>query len=241
MNKVKILVVEDEMVIAMNICDLLEDLDYDVLEPVSNYDEAVESLAMNEPDLVVLDIQLAGEKDGIDVAEHISENYSTPFIFLTSNSGKATIEKAKKVHPASFLVKPFVREDLYAAIEIAIHNFQDHQSSAEIAEGSLIKDSLFVKEKGTFLKLKLDDIKYFKGQHVYLEIYTSQGNKHLIRSSFTSISDYLPSHFFRTHRSYMVNLNFLHSIKAHHLIIGDNEIPISQKYRQELLRFIKIP
>lgn len=96
MDKVKILVVEDEIIIADDICDILSELGYDTLEPVINYSEAIEAIEKYKPDLAILDIQLAGSKDGIDLAWKIKEDYQLPYIFLTSHADPATVERAKK-------------------------------------------------------------------------------------------------------------------------------------------------
>ncbi|HCQ15518.1 MAG TPA: DNA-binding response regulator, partial [Cryomorphaceae bacterium] len=82
MSKVRILIVENEAVIAMNIFDILEDLGYDVLEPATTYVEALDMLKSDQPDLAILDIRLSGTKTGIDLAHHINDEYELPFIFL---------------------------------------------------------------------------------------------------------------------------------------------------------------
>ncbi|MGB0430024.1 MAG: response regulator, partial [Bacteroidia bacterium] len=122
MAKVKILVVEDEIVIADNICDSLDELGYEVCEPAINYTEAVELLEAEKPDIAILDIQLAGSKDGIDLAWKIKEDYDIPFIFLTSNADPRTVDRAKKLTPPAYLIKPFVKDDLYTSIELALYN-----------------------------------------------------------------------------------------------------------------------
>ncbi len=91
MSKVKVMVVEDELVIAMNICDLLEELGYEVTEPITNYDDAKAFLKEEKPDIVLLDIQIAGDKTGIDIANHIRSYYDIHCIYLTSNTDKRTL------------------------------------------------------------------------------------------------------------------------------------------------------
>ena len=130
MTKVRILVVEDEILIADNICDTLEDFGYEALEPAINYTEAIETLKEDAPDIAILDINLSGNKTGIDVANVIKEKYNIPFIFLTSNSDHKMVEEVKLVNPNAFLVKPFVKDELYSAIEIAIYNFDKKEVSS---------------------------------------------------------------------------------------------------------------
>ena len=109
MADLKIGVVEDELVIARTILTTLDELGYLHCGPSINYTEALEMLEHDKPDLLLLDIQLAGRKDGFDIAEHINERYKLPFIFLTANSDIETIDRAKKVKPHAYIVKPFTK------------------------------------------------------------------------------------------------------------------------------------
>src|SRR5919198_3115548 len=131
MSILKIGVVEDELIIARTILGTLQELGYECCGPAINYTEAMEMLEQNKPDLLLLDIQLSGKKDGIDVAQKLNELYQVPFIFLTSNSDGETIDRAKKVNPHAYIVKPFTKEELFAAIEIAFSNFTGHHSQAK--------------------------------------------------------------------------------------------------------------
>lgn len=241
MKKLKILVVEDEMIIADNICLILEDLGYEVLEPAINYQEAIDIIEAENPDLVILDIQLAGKLDGVDLAQTVNKDYKVPFIFLTSNSDSGTLERVKSVNPHAFLVKPFKKEDLFTSIELSIHSYQQNlESKEEHEDQSLIKDAIFVKDKNLFHKIKLTDIRYLKSEHVYVEVYTTDSKKHLIRGSLTKLSNRLPDYFYQTHRSYTINLNHMDAINSAYVIIGEDQIPIGKNYREELLSRIRI-
>jgi CheY-like chemotaxis protein len=103
LKKVKIAIVEDEMIIASVIQDCLQKLNYEVVNPVMSYNEAIEMLFTEQPDLVIIDIRISGSKDGIELAEYIRENYSIPFIYLTANSDKETLSRAKKTTPNAYL------------------------------------------------------------------------------------------------------------------------------------------
>lgn len=240
MSKIKILVVEDEIIIADNICETLSDLGYDALEPAISYSQAMEILETEKPDIAILDIQLSGKKDGVDIAWKIKEDYNIPFVFLTSNSDINTIDRVKKLDPPAFLVKPFNKEELFASIEIALHNFVKSDINQESEINLIIKDSIFVKTKSAFEKIKFDDILFLKSDHVYIEIITKSNKVFVVRASMTSFLEKLPENFFRTHRSYIVNLDFLDFFSSSTVKIGDNEIPIGKVYRDELLKKIKI-
>ncbi len=122
MSKLKILIVEDEPVIAENISIYLDNNDFEVSGIAYDSDEAFEQLKHNTPDAVILDINLESEKDGIEIADYINKNIQVPFLFLTSYSDKNTLDKAKAVQPGGYIVKPFNERTLLASLEIAISN-----------------------------------------------------------------------------------------------------------------------
>ncbi|NOX45694.1 MAG: response regulator transcription factor [Chlorobi bacterium] len=246
MNKVKILVVEDEIIIADDICDILSNLGYETLEPVINYTQAIKAIEDHHPDIAILDIQLAGKQDGIDLAWKIKEDYDLPFIFLTSNADPATVERAKKVTPPAYLVKPFNKDDLYTSIEMALYNYSVNSGFSKNPKGNImdkdiiLKDSFFIKKSHLFHKVKFQDIFYLKAEHVYVEIHTSSGTKHLSRGSLTGFEEKLPRNFFRVHRSFIINLDHLDAINNMYVIIDGNEIPIGKNYRDDLMKQINI-
>lgn len=239
MSKVKILVVEDEIIIADHICDTLDDLGYDALEPVINYTEAIEAIEKEKPDLAILDIQLSGRKTGIDIAEQIRKNYDFPFIFLTSNSDPLTVSQAKKVMPPAYLVKPFTKDELYTSIEIALYNYSKRIGEVNDEE-LIIKDAFFIKEKNIFIKLKFEDILFIKSEHVYAEIQLINNQKHVIRGNLNKIITKLNKKFVRVHRSYIVNLDYLQKIDQSNIIVLNVNIPIGKKYKDDLLQKINL-
>lgn len=123
MTGIKVLIVEDEPLIAKNIGMYLNNNDYEVSAIAYDPDEAIFQLKKHGPDFAILDINLESDKDGIDIAEYINQNNFIPFIYLTSYSDKDTLERAKKTNPVGFIVKPFNEKTLYATIEIALSNY----------------------------------------------------------------------------------------------------------------------
>ncbi|MBI5858801.1 MAG: response regulator transcription factor [Sphingobacteriales bacterium] len=123
MSKLRILIVEDEPVIAENISMYLDNADFEISGIAYDSTEAREQLIHNTPDAAILDVNLGSEEDGIDIAQHINEKFQLPFLFLTSYSDKETLERAKKVKPNGYIVKPFNEKTLLASLEIAISNF----------------------------------------------------------------------------------------------------------------------
>lgn len=249
MAQIKILVVEDEVIIADGICKTLKELGYKPLRPVINYTGAVKMLEKGKPDLVMLDINLAGRRDGIDLAWKIRDDYDIPFIFLTSLADPATIERAKKVNPPAYLVKPFNKNELYTTIEIALYNFSQNQAantediSAQKESGEseiLLKDALFVKHKQSFQKILFSDILFLKSEHVYVKIVTKEDKEYLIRTSMLKFLEQIPDYFFQIQRSHVVNLNAIENIAALEVQVGKHRLPFGQGYRAKLLEKLNI-
>lgn len=123
MSNTRILVVEDESIVAKDIQNTLIKLGYEVPATASSAASAYEKLEMIKPDLVFLDIKLKGEEDGIHIAEHIKEKYNIPVIFLTSYVDQATLDRAKVTEPYGYIVKPFNESDLKTTVEMALFKF----------------------------------------------------------------------------------------------------------------------
>lgn len=239
MKVVKIGIVEDEAIIADSIIETLHSMGYETTEPCMTYTAALEMVEQEKPDLVLLDIQLAGKKTGIDVAEVLNKDYNIPFIFLTSNADAKTVADAKKVNPYAYLVKPFNKEDLFTSIEIALSNFESNFKQLTNTTQKLT-NVIFVKKKDRFYSIKLEEILFIKNDHVYIEIYT-QNDTFLIRSSLESFVEQLPKTiFFQIHRSYVINLNYLETINSDTVSIKGHEIPMSKTNRIELMKIANI-
>ena len=122
MSKLRVLIVEDEPVIAENISMYLDNNDFEVSGIAYDSDEANDQLQNNTPDAAILDVNLESGEDVIDIATRINQKYQIPFLFLTSYSDKETLQRAKAVNPSGYIVKPFNEKTLLASLEIAISN-----------------------------------------------------------------------------------------------------------------------
>ncbi len=120
MRRKNILIVEDETIVALEIKERLESSGYVVIASVTTAEEAIRYCDTESPNLVLMDIMLNGEIDGIDCAKHIYENNNIPVIFLTANSDSNTLKKAMDTSPYGFIVKPFNERDLLISIDIAL-------------------------------------------------------------------------------------------------------------------------
>ncbi|MBT2160743.1 LytR/AlgR family response regulator transcription factor [Zobellia laminariae] len=241
---IRILIVEDNVIIADDMQSMLEEIGYEIVDNVIVYEQAVEVLKTQHVDLVLIDIILASDKTGIDLGRHIRENYDIPFIFVTSNSDRATVENAKMVKPNGYLVKPFEQQDLYTSIEIALSNFtRSDESAAAVVENqedvpmsnTVLKDSIFVKKQHLYYRIQFSDIRFIKADNVYLEVNTVD-KKFLVRSPLKDYLEKLPKNkFYRAHKSYIVNVDHIDAINSKDIMIKDTLIPISKDFKEFII------
>lgn len=240
MYQVKILIVEDESLVAMDMADMLTNLGYKVLPAAYNYADAVEMLNNEMPDLVLADIDLGEGKSGIELAQLVRRKYNLPFIFITSHSDKATVSNAAATAPNGYLVKPFSEEDLFSSIEVALANFNEgRRNQALVKDTVAIPDTIFVKTDTNYVKVIIADIQWLESDHNYLYIVT-HGAKHIVRSSFRDFMENLPAgKFMQVHKSFIVNLQKIDSVSHTEIVINKTPIPLSRNYKDELFDKIK--
>lgn len=241
-QSIKILIVEDNVIIADDMQSMLEEIGYEIVDNVIVYEQAEEVLKNNHVDLVLIDIILASDKTGIDLGKHIREKYNIPFIFVTSNSDRATVENAKTVKPNGYLVKPFEQQDLYTSIEIALSgfNYDEKPGVREFSDdkplsSSVLKDSIFVKKQHLYYRIQFEDIRFIKADNVYLEVNTVD-KKFLVRSPLKDYLEKLPANkFYRAHKSYIVNVDHIDAINSKDIMINNTLIPISKEFKEFII------
>ncbi len=130
-QKVKVLIVEDEPLVAEDLRIKLDYHDYEVVGIVNNGGAAISSVAQLFPDLVLMDIILGGGMDGIQAAETIRDQYGTPVIYLTAHTDEALLERAKVTEPLGYLIKPCDLHDLHATLAVAWHKAENDRHRLE--------------------------------------------------------------------------------------------------------------
>lgn len=234
MPGIRIVLVEDDWIIAKEIVYSLQDMGFEVMGTYDTGEEGLTQIIKHQPDLVLLDIDLSGELSGIDVAKRLKEETSIPFIFLTALADSNTIKQAKVVEPYAYLVKPVKPESLYSTIEITLYN-AEHRKDAPGQQANIRGNSIFVKGKNRLEKVLLKDILWIEASDIYALICTAAG-KHLLNTSLKTVEEKLSSsQFIRVHRSYIVNLDKVEALEEDDLIIGSNKIPIGKTYREKLM------
>lgn len=121
----RILIVEDEYIVAIGIKRMLKDLGYTVTGIASSGEDAIAKAESTFPDVVLMDIMLKGDIDGLEAAKEIKEKYDIPVVYLTAYSDDKILERVKPTEPLGYIVKPFDEKDLYSNIEVALHKYKN--------------------------------------------------------------------------------------------------------------------
>ena len=249
MDQIKILIVEDEPIIAADLEDRLQGMGYEVFEPQESGEAALQLLQRELPDLILMDVELDGQLDGIETAQRINREQAIPIIYLTSNSDKATFERARATRPAAFLSKPFRGRDLQHAIVLALANYhrgatagpEEPPPPAEEETAILLNDRLFVRSKERLVRLFIKDIQVVEAAGSYCKIITAE-REFLLSMTLKNMLERTDAHahLIRVHRSHVVNILEIEEIGELYLFIGKKKIPIGRSYRQELFQRLKL-
>jgi len=138
----KVLIVEDEVIVSTLIEDTLENYGYTVVGKATNGEDAIRITDEKKPDVILMDIYIEGEMDGIMTAETISEKHDIPIIYLTAYSDRDTIERAIKTKPFGYMIKPFTPVELYASLEAVINKHRFYQAKEEVRKRERILDAV---------------------------------------------------------------------------------------------------
>jgi len=244
----KILIVEDDFVVSTNLQMTLEEMGHQVVAVADTAEEALSALINKKPEVLLLDIDLAGPMDGIQLANVVHQNHRLPFIFLTSHADITTIERAKMVQPAAYLVKPFNEGTLLSSIELALYQHEQmaHTNTSPSIEAPqeqdiyLMNDSFFVKNRNRLEKLALKDILWIEASDIYA-IMVTEKTKYIVNYALKVLaSKFSEEDFMRIHRSYIVNMHKISALEDGHVVINKQYIPIGKTYRSKIMERLRI-
>lgn len=243
MEKINVLIIEDTATESEVLCAVLEK-DYSIVGVAKTYAEALDMFYKHPVDIVIIDVFLNGNPEGIAFAETINvvPNSLKPFVFLTSSNDRQIFERAKLTKPFSFLMKPFNELEILYAIEMAVEKFYDQTNvfSSDENDTVISNDFLFIKKKDALKKVKLEDIIYIEVEERYCHIITEQ-EKFLILISLTKLMEQLNAKkFFQTHRNIVIQADkIVEIIPSQNLIIlkGNHSVTLSDKFKGFISQF----
>ncbi|MEA3450749.1 MAG: response regulator [Bacteroidota bacterium] len=223
-TEIKIIIAEDNVLIAEHLKDILISYGYNVVGVFHNKIDLLTGLKKYHPDIALLDIKMDSRYTGVEIGEYISKNIDIPFIYITAHSDKQTFQKALKTKPNGYILKPFKDKDISIAIELALDKY--------------VKDSsqgyLKIKVSPTTIKILYSEIMYTEADNNYLKVYTKK-QKYLSRNSLVNISNDLDDEIFvQTHRSFIINKNYATKFDDKNVFVNNVKIPVSRKYFDEV-------
>ena len=240
-NNIKVLIVEDEALIAEDLSDSLKDFGFTVTDIVASGETCFDSINLQSPDIVIMDINLQGKLDGIETARILNQTHKLPFIFLTSNSDTNTVSRAIPLNPHAFISKPYNKNDLKIAIELACQKHNSHVINNASFDIDVINHSVFVREGSMYKRVDVPTVLYIEAKGSYCEIVTSTKNYTLSYNLNHFVTHVKNPVFKRVHRSFIINVNKVDGIDNNSLIINKTHIPVSKQYQKEILgMFLKL-
>lgn len=253
-EKINILIVEDESIVAMDLAAGLEMDGYHIAGVADNTEEAIAIFKDEVVDIVLMDIHIIGDTDGIDTAAALLKIREVPVIFLTAFADQKTVERVKQICPAAFLSKPYSIANVRISIELALSNFaiakeantggklvslpRPQEQKAGLEKETILQHNefIFIKENYRFIKIKTDAIQYLESSNNYVNI-VCDDRKYLIRMQMSQLLEKLIfKNIIRIHKSYAVNLHAISSFSEQEVTIGKLELPMGRSYKEDFLQ-----
>ncbi len=217
MKNLKALIVDDEVLIAEDLKDVLGDFGCKEIHLAHSKKEAIKLLHEKKPNVALLDIRMEKELDGLELGEYINANLKIPFIYITAHSDMAMIKEIVKTKPAAYITKPFKKSDLYASLNLIAAKIDQNRNN-----------NLHIKDGYETVIIPFNMIFYIEGEGNYINIFC-EDKKVVSRQSLDSMMEQLDKDlFFRIHRSYIINMSKAYRYSKKDVEINGNTLPVSR-------------
>lgn len=238
MKKIRIYILEDEIITQELLRECLESFDYEVCGAHHKAENALEEIKELQPDIAILDINVKGKYSGVWLGDQLN----IPFVYLTAYNDPKTIHSALETKPASYLIKPFEDMQVFAAVELALKDLKQVKRSTEPKQSSdpfyNSGNEVVLKDGSTHHKIKLHEIFYVKSDGNYIELHMKDKRITLRYSLVNFLNDFPSDIFVRVHKSYIVNYQEMDSFTKAYIEILNCQIPISRSYKKEFLSLV---
>ena len=225
----KILIVEDEILVATDIEESLESLQYSVQNSVATGLDAIAEVEKSLPDLILMDINLKGKMTGIEAATIISQNHNVPIIYLTANADLSTINQAKVALPYGYIIKPFTDKDLQTNIEIALYKFENDMKLKMESEQFNTFFDLKDHEKNQMIihgvkgleKINIDQVYFLEntGEQTIIHLFDEEV---VTNKSLAEMVEFFPKNkFIQVSESFVINAAKVFVVKHPEVIMAD--------------------
>ena len=233
----RILIVEDDILTSKHIETVLKKFGYEIAGVCNRVEAAMRVLKEQTPDLVILDINLNELIDGVQLASMINLDYQIPFIYLTSYTDEATLERIRQTNPYGYIVKPFNKFELRNVIELAFDRLDREVNVSKektTTTTESIDEYIFIKTNKVIEKVKIDNVLVVEADGKYVLIHTEK-KKYIANSSFKEMQSKFDSDkFIQVHRSYLVNFTRIDSFTLKSICVAEKEIPIGRAYKDNI-------
>jgi two-component system, LytTR family, response regulator LytT len=231
MERARILIVEDEPLIAEDLAAMLVDLGHVVCARAHDALSALAAAQRERPDLVLLDIQLVEGNDGIYVAQALQELH-IPYIYVTSHTDPITMARVASTRPEGFVIKPFEEDDLRTQLVVAFARAHLPLPAVEREEGA----DLVVRDKGRLVKVPINAIRYIEADNNYVVVHTGE-RRYVISSTLSALEERLRAPYLvRIHRGYVVDVRRITALREREAQLNDRVLPVGRTHRSALVK-----
>ncbi|MCB9319563.1 MAG: response regulator [Lewinellaceae bacterium] len=241
--KKNILIVEDELLYASRLEMQLELLGYTVVGSADSSETALDMIRENDVDLILMDIHIQGNYDGVELTEQVQKIQPVPVIFLTSQEDEMTFKRAARTKPAGFILKPCSDVQLQRSIQLALDQEKQETISDSDQEATrVIEEDLFIQKNQTVHRVPIRSIEYLEADGRYCRVHCDLG-LFLVRKPLKELLKLLPeSHFIQCHRSYVINLQQVEKIDLEddQIVLKSHRIPVSKREREHVLERLRL-
>jgi len=237
-----ILLVEDNLSFALEIEMLIKELGYGFAGQVDNAKDAIMAIKQKIPNLVLMDIGIKGQVNGIELASSLDKK-NIPFIFITQSRDRTTYESAQSLKPIAYLVKPFDLLTLQSTLEQArrVLDQEDLKSKGD-QDNDNDQENFYIRNNNMLKRIKYREIFWIKSDGNYCNIHTEK-KKFVTKVSLVSMMKKLEKlEFIRVHKQYIVPVKRIENINLFNnlLYIGDKMIPIGRSYKANLVKHLDL-
>lgn len=234
--KLNIYVVEDMAISRLAIIQVLSKNGHTVIGSAAKAVTALEQIINLPVDIVLIDINLLGEEDGIWLGTQLRQTQDIPFIYLTAYSDEDTVARLNETNPNGYLLKPYNKPMLLMAINIAYASYNYAKKSTNTAPQN---DFIIVSKGSQKVKIYFHEIRYLQADDNYVQVYAQTGT-YLERIRLKDLLALLPDHIFRKlNRSLIVNMNYVTSVGKNSVYMDAMALPMSRVYQKEVLEHFK--
>ncbi|MGV3598199.1 MAG: response regulator [Bacteroidota bacterium] len=242
MEKLKVLIVEDDNLLAQSISLFLGGKGYDVVGSVSSGEEAFELMGTLQPEIILVDIHLKGEMDGVQAVNKIHKKHDLIVIYITESDDDDIFRRAKATFPKNYLTKPFSMAQLGIAIDLAIAEYKGKDVDDMILKDFYDKSVFLYSKDNCYQKVLVEDICIIEAQGAFSKIFllNSVNPLKVSISSNNIVRKFKASFLIRVHRSFYVNPLRVDAIENKTIIIANKKVPIGLQYYKDTLSHFNI-